>query len=79
MPTQPIGWYVRVTTTEIVEGEPRTILYVVGYPTPEEAERAVRQTRSLPGERYEVLEGEVVAGRGPRPKPGQVWELKGAL
>jgi hypothetical protein len=75
-----VGWYVRVTTTELGwGGEPITVLYVVGYPTPEQVEQAVRRERSLPGEKYQVLDGEVVPGVGPQPKPGQVWELKGAL
>jgi hypothetical protein len=73
-----IGYYVRVTTTQVVDGEPLTVLYVVGYPTPREAEQAVRKARSQPSEKYEVLAGEVAPGRGPQPKPGQVWELKGA-
>jgi len=73
-----VGWYVRVTTTQIADGGPLTVLYVVGHPTPAEAEHAVKQVRSLPGEKYEVL-SEAVPGRGPQPKPGQVWELKGAL
>jgi hypothetical protein len=78
MPHLPIGWYVRVTTTQVVNDDPLTLLYVVGYPTPEEAERAVREARSLAGEKYEVLDVEVVAGRGSQPKRGQVWELKSA-
>jgi hypothetical protein len=73
-----IGWYVRVTTTEVVEGEPLTILYVVGYPTQEECKQAVRQARSMSGETYDVLDRAVLLGIGPQPKPGQVWELKGA-
>jgi hypothetical protein len=73
-----IGWYVRVTTTEVLNGERQIVLYIVGHPTPEECERAVRQVRPLPGETYEVLAGEVAPGIGPQPEPGQVWELKGA-
>ena len=73
-----IGWYVRVTTTEIVDGERVTTLYVVGCATPQEAEEAVRLERSLPGETYEALEGEVLEGVGPQPKPGQVRHLVGA-
>lgn len=76
--TDAIGWYVRVTATEVVDGAPLTILYVVGYPTPEECKRAVMQARSMPGETYKVLEGGALPGIGPQPKPGQVWELKGA-
>jgi hypothetical protein len=72
-----VGWYLRVFTTEVIEGDPLTVLYVVGYPTPEECEQAVKQARSMPGETYEVRSG-VVPGKGPQPKPGQVWELKGA-
>ena len=75
----PIGWYVRVTTTEIVNGEPLTTLYVVGHATPREAEEAVRLARSIPGEKYQALDGEITAGIGPQPKQGQVWRLDGAF
>jgi hypothetical protein len=72
--TTPIGWYVRVTTGEVVDGVYDTVLYVVGYSTPAEAEAAVRRARAGSGEQYKVL-SEVTAGRGPQPKPGQVWLL----
>jgi hypothetical protein len=73
-----LGWYVRVTTAQIVDGESLTVLYVVGNPSPEQAEQAVRQARSLPGEKYAAV-AEATVGRGPQPEPGQVWELKGAI
>jgi hypothetical protein len=75
----PIGWYVRVTTGEVVDGVYDTVLYIAGYPTPAEAEAAVRKARSKSGERYEVLEGEIIAGRGPQPEPGKVRMLSGAV
>ena len=55
--TVPIGWYVRVRTGEIVDGVYDTVLYIAGYPTPAEAEAAVRNVRSKSGEQCEVLEG----------------------
>ncbi len=76
--TAPIGWYVRVKTGEIVDGVYDTVLYVVGYPSPIEAEAAVRKTRSRPEEQYKIV-SEVEAGRGLQPEPGQVWLLKGAV
>ena len=77
--TTPVGWYVRVTVSEIVDGVYDTVLYIAGYPTRAEAEAAVRKVRSKSGEQYEVLEEEIVAGRGPQPKPGEVRMLKGAV
>jgi hypothetical protein len=74
-----IGWYVRVTTGEVVDGVYDTVLYVAGFPTPEEAEKAVRKVRSKAGEQYEVLSGEIIAGRGPQPEPGEVRLLPGAV
>lgn len=74
----PIGWYVRVETDEIHDGVYRTVLYVVGLPTPAEAEAAVRESRLKSGEKYEVLPEPVTNGKGPQPTPGQVWLLKGA-
>jgi hypothetical protein len=67
-----IGWYVRVTTTEVVDGEPQTVLYVVGHPTPEECKRAVKEARASTTETYEVL-GAALPQIGPQPKPGQLW------
>ena len=73
----PIGWYVRVTTDEVQDGY-YTVLYVVGLPTPEEAEQAVRRVRSVPHETYEVLD-QVPADRGPQPRRGEVRFLPGAV
>ena len=77
--SEPIGWYVRVTTGEIVDGVYDTVLYIAGFTTPELAEKAVRAVRSKPSETYEVLEGEITADRGPQPKRGEVLLLKGAV
>jgi len=75
----PIGWYVRVTTGEIVDEVYDTVLYIAGFPTPEEALAAVKATRDKPWEPCEVLEGEITADRGPQPEPGEVRLLKGAV
>jgi hypothetical protein len=75
----PIGWYVRVWVGENESGDHGAALYIAGYPTPVEAEAAVRRTRSKRGERMEVLEGEIVPGVGPQPSPGEVRLLGGAI
>jgi hypothetical protein len=77
----PIGWYVRVWVGEEESDDPAydTALYIVGYPTPAEAEEAVRKFRGKTGERLEVLEGEIVASRGPQPQPDEVRRLRGAV
>jgi len=75
----PIGWYVRVRTGEIVDGVYDTVLYIAGYPTPAEAEAAVRNVRSKSDEQCEVLEGGIIAGYGPQPQPGEVRLLTGAV
>jgi hypothetical protein len=77
--TTPIGWYVRVTTGEVVDGIYNTMLYIAGYPSPAEAEAAVKKARSKSGEQYKVLEEGIVAGRGPQPQPGEVRMLIGAV
>jgi hypothetical protein len=77
--TVPIGWYVRVRTDEIVDGVYDTVLYIAGYPTPAEAEAAVRNVRLKSGEQCEVLEGGIIAGCGPQPQPGEVRLLTGAV
>lgn len=76
---EPIGWYVRVKTGELVDGVYDTVLYIAGYPKPAEAEAAVRTIRAKPGEQYEVIEGGIVAGYGPQPMPGEVRIIKGAV
>lgn len=76
---RPIGWYVRVTTGQIHDGVYDTVLYIVGYPTPAEAEEAVREVRSAPGETYEVLPGAITPDRGPQPAAGEVRLLAGAV
>jgi hypothetical protein len=79
MTRKPIrGWYVRVTTTDIVHGEPVTILYLAGYFLPEEVEEAVRQARAINGETYKAVVT-VVEGQGPQPDAGEVRELAGAV
>ena len=74
-----IGWYVRVKTGELVDGVYDTVLYIAGFPSPAEAEAAVRQARAKPSEEYEVLDGEIVSDRGPQPAPGEVRLLRGAV
>ena len=76
--TEPIGWYVRVTTDELYDGVYNTVLYITGFSTPADAEAAVRKARSKLGERYEVLD-EIVPDRGPQPERGEVRLLKGAV
>lgn len=76
--TMPLGWYVRVTTTELVQGEPVTKLYLAGYSMPGEAEEAVKQVRSILGERYQAVHI-AIAGHGPQPDPKEVRELRGAI
>jgi len=77
--TEAVGWYVRVTTGEIVDEVYDTILYIAGYPTPVEAEAAVRKERGRAGEQYEVLPGPITTTRGPQPHPGEVRMLPGAV
>ena len=74
-----IGWYVRVTTDEIYDGVYNTVLYVAGFASAAEAEKAVRRVRSKPGETFEVLPDEITAGQGPQPEPGEVRLLPGAV
>jgi hypothetical protein len=73
-----LGWYVRVTTNEFVQGEPATLLYLAGYADAGEAEEAVKQSRSVSGEKYQAV-ASAIAGRGPQPMPKEVRELKGAV
>ena len=75
----PIGWYVRVTTGEVVDGVYDTVLYIAGYSSPADAEAAVKRARSKSGEQYKVLAEGIVAGRGPQPQPGEVRMLNGAV
>lgn len=77
--SEPIGWYVRVTNDEVHDGVYNSLLYIVGYPTPADAEAAVRRVRSAPNEGYEVLPGDITAGQGPQPKSGEVRLIKGAV
>jgi hypothetical protein len=74
----PLGWYVRVITSELIQGEPVTVLYLAGYSMPGEAEEAVRRTRSIAGERYQAVDV-AIEGHGPQPEPGEVRELIGAI
>jgi hypothetical protein len=75
----PIGWYVRVTTGEIVDQVYDTVVYIAGFPTPEEALAAVKAVRGRPWEPCEVLPGEITADRGPQPAPGEVRLLPGLV
>jgi hypothetical protein len=77
--SHPIGWYVRVKAGELVDGIYDTVLYIAGYPTPAEAEDAVRKVRGKPWEKYEVLDGEITPAGGPQPEPGEVRLLEGAV
>jgi hypothetical protein len=79
--TTPLGWYVRVWVGEGESDDPAydTALYIAGYPTPAEAESAVRRVRPKNGERMEVLKEEIVPGIGPQLKPGEVQRLRGAV
>ena len=74
----PFGWYVRVRTGELKDGVCDTVLYVVGYPIPAEAEAAVKRARSKPAEEYWVVDV-VIAGREPQPEAGEVRLLIGAV
>jgi len=80
--SEPIGWYVRVKTGHVIDGVHDSMLYIAGYPTPAEAEAAVRNARvrigARLGEQYEVT-GAVVTGRGPQPEPGEVRILRWAV
>ncbi len=77
--SDPIGWYVRVRTGELVDGVYDTVLYIAGFPTPIEAEAAVRGARGRPQEHYEVLEDAIAPDRGPQPAAGEVRLLKGTV
>ncbi len=79
--TTPVGWYVRVCVGEDESDDPAydTALYIAGYPTPAEAESAVRKVRPKSGERLEVLDGAIIPGVGPQPKPGEVRRLRGTV
>jgi hypothetical protein len=79
--TTTIGWYVRVWVGDDEADDPayETALYIAGYPTPAEAEAAVRNTRMKSGERMEVLEGGIMPGIGPQPEPREVRILRGAV
>jgi hypothetical protein len=81
MMTVSVGWYVRVWVGEDESDDPAydTALYIAGYATPAEAEAAVRSVRPKSGERMQVLDGEILPGIGPQPKPGEVQRLRGAV
>ncbi len=57
-----MGWYVRVTTDQTHDGVYNTVLYIAGYPTPDDAIAAVRKARSREGERYEAVGTEILSG-----------------
>jgi hypothetical protein len=75
---ETLGWYVRVFTTQVAESESVTLLYLVGLLDPREAENAVKAARCKSGETYSAV-STAVSDRGPRPMPGEVRELKGAV
>jgi len=74
----PIGWYVRVTTSDVHDGVYNSILYIAGFTTPAGALNAVRELRSTPTDCYEVLTGEITVDRGLQPIRGEVRLLNGA-
>jgi hypothetical protein len=74
-----VGWYVRVTTGEIVDQVYDTVLYIAGFPTAEEAIMAVKALRGKPWEPCEALASGITLGRGPQPAPGEVRLLPGAV
>jgi hypothetical protein len=74
-----VGWYVRVTTGTVQGGVYDTVLYIAGFPTPAEAEDAVRAIRGKTWELCEVLEGGITPGHGPQPAPGEVRLIPGAV
>jgi len=76
--TVPTGWYVRVTTADVVYGERVTVLYLAGYGMPKDAEYAVRRARATEGEQYHAVDT-AVPGKGPQPEPGEVRLLLGAV
>jgi len=67
-------------TGEIVDGVYDTVLYIAGYPTPAEAEAAVRnvrfkERRAVRGSRR----GKLLPATVHSPKPGEVRLLTGAV
>ena len=68
------GWTVRVTTAHLVQGLGANILYAAGFSSPIEAEDAVRDGRSVPGERYRAL-NPISDVNGPKVGPGKIREL----
>jgi hypothetical protein len=79
--TAVAGWYVRVWVGKDEADDPAydTALYIAGYPTPSEAIAAVRRTHPRGSDRMEVLEGGIVPGVGPQPKPNEVQRVQGAV
>jgi len=79
--TTPVGWYVRVWvgTSESDDPAYETALYIAGYPTPSEAEAAVRRTLPNLEEKVEVLKGPIMPGDVLQPQPREVKRLRGAV
>ena len=77
--SDPIGWFVRVTTGEVVDQVYDTVVYIAGFPTPEECIVAVRAIRGKPSEPCEVLESPITRGVGPQPGLGEVRLIPGAV
>lgn len=75
----PVGWYVRVTTGETVDQVYDTVLYIAGFPSPEECLAAVRAVRGKQGEPCEVLNEPITSGAGPKPAPGEVRPIPAAV
>jgi hypothetical protein len=75
----PVGWFVRVTTGEVVDQVYDTVVYIAGFATPEECIAAVRATREKLSEPCQVLESPITRGVGPQPNPGEVRLIPGAV
>jgi len=54
--TLPAGWAVRVTTQQLIAGQPMVMLYAAAVSGPSEAEEAVKgRARSTPDEKIEAV------------------------
>jgi len=67
--TMPLGWIVRVTMKDGMQ-----VLYRVGLPTLTEAEKAVEESRDIPGETYQAVDP-ITSSHGGGVESGEVTEL----